>query len=265
MLYRPSTGPISSAGSFGWRQLPGEGPTYHGGIDFVGALGSPVRAVKDGVIFVAAPNGTYNRYGNLIVLKHDDPSEAPYSLYAHLNSMRVRKGQRVRAGQIIGAMGNTSADRCGPGAPPTCNPNHKVATHLHFELLKAFPAMPDVGRVDPTAYLAPAQRAPMGTSGPAVQYASATPVLYPAVSDQGPLLYPSYSGGPVAGLGSTRWTSNVPRPFATAPGTGLSGVVEDFMNADADVKVLIAIGLLPFAVAALRSLGVIHSHQEAYA
>jgi murein DD-endopeptidase MepM/ murein hydrolase activator NlpD len=253
MLYRPSAGPVSSAGAFGWRQLPGEKPTYHGGIDFVGSLGSPVRAVKDGVIFVAAPNGTYNRYGNLIVLKHDDPREAPYSLYAHLNSLRVRKGQRVKAGQIIGSMGNTSADRCGPGSPPTCNPNHKVATHLHFELLKAFPAMPDVGRVDPTAYLAPSMQAPTGPYAPQAtpynQYASSgysqpSPALYPAIGSQGPLLYPSYTGGPVAGLGS---------------------LVDDFANADNDVKVIIALGLLPFAIAGLRAIGLIKVHEEAYA
>jgi murein DD-endopeptidase MepM/ murein hydrolase activator NlpD len=152
-LTKPSAGPVSSP--YGPRRLTGENPTLHSGIDFVGATGSPIRAVKDGVVFVAAPNGTYNRYGNVVVIKHDDPREAPYSLYAHMNSINVRKGQRVKAGQIIGSMGNTSATKD--------KPNNTVRTHLHFELLKRFPAPPDVDRVDPTPYLpgaAPAQPKP---------------------------------------------------------------------------------------------------------
>lgn len=262
MLYRPSTGPVSSAGAFGWRQLPGEKPTYHGGIDFVGAVGSPVRAVKDGVVFVAAPNGTYNRYGNLVVLKHDDPREAPYSLYAHLNSLAVRKGQRVKAGQRIASMGNTSGDRC-INARPGCDPAHKVATHLHFELLNAFPAQPDVGRVDPTAYLSPGLRSPVGPDNPASRMPPA-PVY---AQGQGPLLFPAYSG-PMAGLGSVRWTNNSPRPFATAPGAGLSAETLPIIGVpdpasqemDTETKFLLAIGLLPFVVAGLRAVGLLEAH-----
>lgn len=262
MLVRPSPGPVSSAGSFGWRQLPNEKPTYHGGIDFVGALGSPIRAVKDGTVFVAAPNGTYNRYGNLVVIKHNDPSEAPFSLYAHMNSLRVRKGQKVRAGQLVGTMGNTSADRC--SGQLGCDPNHKVATHLHFELLKAFPAMPDVGRIDPTAYLSPGLQQPVATT-PKMVFAASSPALYPAV--QGPIQYPSYSG-PLAGLGSVRWTTTVPRPFATAPGAGGLGaqapIGSDPLSLepgmDPTLQLVIMLGLLPFAVAALRGVGLLEAH-----
>jgi len=184
-ITRPSAGPISSP--FGTRQLVNEPPTFHGGIDFVGAYGSPIRAAQSGTVVTAAPNGTYNRYGNLVVIKHDDPSSAPYSLYAHLSSMRVRKGQRVRAGQIIGAMGNLAATKM--------EPYRMVRTHLHFELLKQWPAQPDVGRVDPTRYLT--------TTRPVV--ASASPALYPAYAEgQGPLLYSSYNPGqgPLAGFGA---------------------------------------------------------------
>lgn len=253
MLQRPSTGPISSAGAFGWRQLPGEKPTYHGGIDFVGALGSPIRAAKDGVVYIAAPNGTYNRYGNLVVIKHNDPKEAPFSLYAHLNSIGVRRGQKVKAGQRIGAMGNTSADRCVPGK--ACDPNHKVATHLHFELLKAFPALPDTGRVDPTAYLSPGLSPPSGSSMPGA-YSAPVPAY---AQGQGPLLYPSYSSGPMAGFGSVRWTSNTPRPFATAPGAGGMGATEASADVDPTLQLVVMLGLLPFAVAALRSVGLLEA------
>jgi hypothetical protein len=211
-IVRPSYGPIAGQGTFGWRQLSKEAPTYHGGVDFVGGIGSPIRAVKAGVVYVAAPNGTYNRYGNLVVIKHDDPTEAPFSLYAHMNSLKVRKGQRVRAGQLIGTMGNTSGDRV--------DPNHKVATHLHFELLKAFPAPPDTGRVDPTPFLNPTSTFyPVPSVTPA---ATSTPLT----QGQGPLLYSDYSygQGPLRGLDSVRWTSNTPWPFATAPGAGFAEI-----------------------------------------
>ena len=174
MFVRPSAGPVSRAGAYGIRRLPNEPPTKHSGIDFVGRTGSPVRAVRSGTVIVSAPNGTYQSYGNLVVIKHDDPTGAPYSLYAHMNKLRVRRGQRVRAGQIVGGMGNTSARRGDPG--------HTVRTHLHFEMLKRFPAPPDVGRVDPTPFL-------RGDKPRAPVYAS-TPVMYPELTwGHGPLLY----------------------------------------------------------------------------
>ncbi len=178
---RPSLGPVAAAGGYGWRQLPREPRTWHDGLDFVGAYGSPIKAVKAGVVVAAAPNGTYNRYGNLIVIKHDDASDgAPYSLYAHLSAMRVRKGQHVRAGQIIGAMGNLAATKAEPWK--------MVRTHLHFELPSRFPLPePDTGRINPTPYIALAQRAVQAATTPPT-YASASPALYPAEGTS-PLLY----------------------------------------------------------------------------
>lgn len=219
-LAKPSVGPISQAGRFGQRTLAGESTTFHGGLDYVGAVGSPIRAVKEGTVVVAAPNGTYNRYGNLVVIKHDDPTEAPYSLYAHLNSLRVRKGQKVRAGQLIGTMGNTAAT--------ADEPKRTVRTHLHFELLKNFPAPPDVGRIDPSPYLinpAPKQNPYVWTSPQ--QYASDSPLLY---SDVSPMLSGLGAGltltrcGPESSLSGTRWTSNNVAPFSRAPGAGLRGL-----------------------------------------
>lgn len=117
----------------------------HTGVDFAARYGAPVYAAKSGTVKHAAPTGRFNNYGNLITIVHDDASEAPMSLYAHLSKMLVTPGQRVRAGQKIGEVGNTRGTRE--------DPNRKGATHLHFELLQRFPASPDVGRVDPTDYL----------------------------------------------------------------------------------------------------------------
>lgn len=173
----PTRGPISSG--FGIRRLPGEPPTFHDGLDFVGAYGSPIRAVKGGTVVVAAPNGTLNRYGNVVVIKHDNPYPAPYSLYAHLSAMRVRKGQHVTAGQLIGAMGNLAAT--------AAEPWKMVRTHLHFEFLTAWPLPPDVGRIDPTPYFVDKPVTPV----------LSTPALYPTYA-QGPLLYSAAT--PLTGL-----------------------------------------------------------------
>ena len=68
-------------------------------------------------------------YGNYIKLDHGDGYE---TLYAHLASVKVKKGQRVRRGEVIGTMGNTG---------------NSYGTHLHFEVRK------DGSRIDPTPYL----------------------------------------------------------------------------------------------------------------
>lgn len=191
MFVRPSIGPIAGKGGYGLRQLPNEPVTKHSGIDFVGAMGSPIRAVRSGVVVLAAPNGTLQRYGNVVVIQHDDPSFAPYSLYAHMSRLRARKGQRVLAGQIIGYMGNLAATRD--------NPNKTVATHLHFELVKRFPLPPpDVDRVDPTPLINTAYIARGGGRVPVLYPPSAAqsntyagaPALYPGIAPgAGPLLY----------------------------------------------------------------------------
>lgn len=122
-----------------------DGSDLHTGVDFAARFGAPVYAAKAGVVKHAAKTGVFNNYGNLITIVHDDDSESPMSLYAHLSKMLVKPGQRVRAGKKIGEVGNTRGTRE--------DPNRKGAAHLHFELLQRFPASPDVGRVDPTNYL----------------------------------------------------------------------------------------------------------------
>lgn len=68
--------------------------------------------------------GTYNDVeGNFIVIAHDDGS---FSLYAHLagGSIKVKEGQKVKAGQVIAKVGNTG---------------NSTQPHLHFEYLKYAP------------------------------------------------------------------------------------------------------------------------------
>lgn len=87
----------------------------HNGTDFGAKTGTPIRCVSDGVVTYAGRNGGH---GNFIKVKHMSPYETSYS---HLSKINVKKGQRVKKGQIIGKVGTTGAST-GP--------------HLHYQVWK---------------------------------------------------------------------------------------------------------------------------------
>jgi len=84
-------------------------------------VGSPVLAVRAGVVHDALPEEArgIRGYGNLVVLWH--PQDGVYTAYAHLSEMLVRRGDAVVAGTVIAASGVTSGGR---------HPN--MCPHLHF-------------------------------------------------------------------------------------------------------------------------------------
>jgi len=83
------------------------------GIDIVGRKGQPVKAAAAGRV-VYRGNGLRG-YGNLIILKHN---ETYFSAYAHTENVVVKENEKVKLGQHIADMGNTSSDK----------------TKLHFEI-----------------------------------------------------------------------------------------------------------------------------------
>lgn len=84
----------------------------HLGVDYGAPIGTPVRAVADGVVDFA---GWQNGYGNVVQIKHGGERS---TLYAHLSRMDVRRGQRIEQGQRVGAVGMTG---------------WTTGPHLHFE------------------------------------------------------------------------------------------------------------------------------------
>lgn len=88
---------------------------HHTGLDFAAAPGTPVFSALAGRVVEAGWGGAY---GNHIIVRHDNGVE---TLYAHLNSIAVAKGDRVLRGERIGGVGSTG-NSSGP--------------HLHFEVLK---------------------------------------------------------------------------------------------------------------------------------
>lgn len=87
---------------FGMRSDPFHGrQTFHGGIDIAASEGTAVLATHDATVTQVASDP---RYGKYITLQHADGT---LSRYGHLSGQNVRQGQRVKAGQVIGAVGNT--------------------------------------------------------------------------------------------------------------------------------------------------------------
>lgn len=103
---------------FGYRTDPFYKVTkFHEGIDFTAAVGTPIYVTGDGVVSEAEYNS--GGYGNKIVINHGYSYE---TVYAHLSKIKVKVGQRVKRGEIIGLMGNTGKS---------------TAPHLHYEVHKA--------------------------------------------------------------------------------------------------------------------------------
>jgi len=84
----------------------------HLGIDFAGAIGTPVRTVGDGQVEFS---GWQNGFGNVVMVRHNGSDE---TVYAHLSRIDVHAGQNVSQGQRIGAIGATG---------------WATGPHLHFE------------------------------------------------------------------------------------------------------------------------------------
>lgn len=103
-----------------------------------GALKSVV-AVADGVVRYAGwTRGGWAPYGKIVYIEHtyrDHNGFGYQSLYAHLHSVKVRLGQRVKAGTVIGTLGGSSKGQ-----------QSRFGAHLHFALYRGAGARLGGGR-----------------------------------------------------------------------------------------------------------------------
>jgi murein DD-endopeptidase MepM/ murein hydrolase activator NlpD len=96
----PRTGRITSG--FGTARIyNGEVQSRHLGTDFAGAIGSPVRAAGPGVVALVAD---FYLAGRVVYIDH---GAGLTTGYFHLSRIHVKQGQRVVAGQVIGAVGRS--------------------------------------------------------------------------------------------------------------------------------------------------------------
>ncbi|HSM20303.1 MAG TPA: peptidoglycan DD-metalloendopeptidase family protein, partial [Hyphomicrobiales bacterium] len=110
---RPLSEKRDVTSNFGVRRDPFEGRmAMHAGIDFRAGRGTPVRAPAAGVVTLAGRNAGY---GKMIEIEHKNGVS---TRYGHLSAISVAKGQRVKAGEIIGRVGSTG---------------RSTGPHLHYE------------------------------------------------------------------------------------------------------------------------------------
>ncbi len=90
-------------------------PSNHNGIDMAAGPGTPVYAIKSGVVEVS---GWHNQYGNYIIIRHEGNYK---SLYAHMSRLIAEKGDKVEQGEKIGLVGSTG---------------YSTGAHLHLTMYK---------------------------------------------------------------------------------------------------------------------------------
>jgi murein DD-endopeptidase MepM/ murein hydrolase activator NlpD len=102
----PFKGTLTSA--YGWRDS-----AFHRGIDIDLTRGDTVRCAFSGMVRFAGRGGGY---GNVVIVRHYNGLE---TVYAHLSRIKVKPGDIVISGQLLGLGGTTG---------------HSTGTHLHFEM-----------------------------------------------------------------------------------------------------------------------------------
>ena len=123
----PTARPYIISSTYGWRW-----GKLHEGLDISGTgRGSPIYAANNGVVVQAGYTGTN---GNYVYIDHNN---GYYSVYAHMDSIRVSKGQIVEGGQLIGTMGDSG---------------FATGVHLHFAIYYGYPFLGGVS-VNPRRFL----------------------------------------------------------------------------------------------------------------
>lgn len=131
-LEPPSILPIAGGqdaivSGFGFRLHPiKKVKKLHKGVDFKVEMGTEVLVTAGGTVEKVLTHES--GYGKHIVIKHDENYQ---TMYAHLSDFKVKKGDKVEKGQVIGYSGNTGKS---------------ITPHLHYEVLK------DGEAVDPATF-----------------------------------------------------------------------------------------------------------------
>jgi hypothetical protein len=123
------------AGSFGFVRTPiriGQEVVltkFHEGVDISPVkrdkAGNPldlVSAVSDGIVVHASDVAGRSNYGKYVVVEHKFDEDTFYSVYAHLSQVKVKPGDVLKTGSLIGQMGYTGAGL------------NRTRAHLHLEM-----------------------------------------------------------------------------------------------------------------------------------
>ncbi len=103
---------------YGYRKHPiGGAVRFHHGVDMPASLNTPIYSVLDGTV-VSVNNNTRSVKGRYVVISHANGLK---TVYGHCNRIYVKRGQRVKQGSKIAAVGRTG---------------RSTGYHLHFEVHK---------------------------------------------------------------------------------------------------------------------------------
>lgn len=118
----PTLGWVSS--SFGSRLSPFTGDlSQHRGLDIAADMGTPIRAPASGLVTAASMDPGYGKFVTI------DHGHGIVTRYGHCSQLYVKAGQRVRRGDVIGAVGSTG---------------RSTGPHLHYEVrLQGVPVNPE--------------------------------------------------------------------------------------------------------------------------
>jgi murein DD-endopeptidase MepM/ murein hydrolase activator NlpD len=101
---------------FGWRNDPISGVRrHHAALDLSAPQGTPVKAAMEGKVSAVSYENTY---GNFIIISHAGGYQ---TMYAHLHTVLVKKGDQLAQGIQIGSVGNTG---------------YSTGPHLHFAIFR---------------------------------------------------------------------------------------------------------------------------------
>jgi murein DD-endopeptidase MepM/ murein hydrolase activator NlpD len=115
----PLKGRITSI--YGWRR-----GRHHDGLDIAARSGKPILAAANGTVIFS---GWRSGYGRMVVIQHNRWLK---TVYGHTSKNCVRRGQKIKQGQVIALVGSTG---------------RSTGPHLHFEVRNA------QGAQDPMRYL----------------------------------------------------------------------------------------------------------------
>jgi lysostaphin len=87
---------------------------FHSGLDYAGALGSPILATSGGRVVLVGRG--FKLHGNTVAIDH---GQGVISFYIHMKTIKVAEGEEVKGGQQIGTVGQTG---------------RATGPHLHFSI-----------------------------------------------------------------------------------------------------------------------------------
>ena len=144
--HTPSILPVPSdqfvlTSPFGNRVSPFTRTTdFHKGLDLSAPTGTPIYATADGVVTFAgryplSQSVSWWRFGNVVTIKHADRF---ITIYAHCDTVKVKAGQAVRAGDVIATVGSTG---------------WSTNSHLHYEVRSDLESPGTYAPIDPRIYI----------------------------------------------------------------------------------------------------------------